>query len=241
MSTSSIGLSRPATPPGIPPPTAHRPKSKLSFGTVCSSNINRSMEAHVVLGNAGLTVESYGTGTQVRLPGRTAMEPRIFKFGTPYEKMYANLAANPDDQAYFTRNGVLQLCRRGAAVKKAPKRWQDTPTTALAEHDVVVAFEERIFDAVVEDLQLREPTEDFRPIHVICLDTKDNPHEAAKQGQVALDLCWRLEHAVGNVEDQAEVPVRDYLAAHAAEIIDEFQQERIQVTPVKILYQMCYL
>lgn len=47
------------------------------------------MEAHVVLGNAGLRVESYGTGTQVRLPGRTAMEPRIFKFGTPYEDMYS--------------------------------------------------------------------------------------------------------------------------------------------------------
>lgn len=32
------------------------------------------MEAHLVLGNAGLNVESYGTGTTVRLPGRSAME-----------------------------------------------------------------------------------------------------------------------------------------------------------------------
>ena len=36
----------------------------------------------------------------------------------------------------------------------------------------MIAFEERIYDAVVEDLQTREPTEDFRAIHVICLDTK---------------------------------------------------------------------
>jgi RNA polymerase II subunit A C-terminal domain phosphatase SSU72 len=186
------------------------------------------MEAHLVLGNAGLRVESYGTGTQVRLPGRTAMEPRIFKFGTPYEAMYATLAATPEDAAYFNRNGVLQLCRRGAAVKRAPKRWQDTPTELLTAHDVVIAFEERIFDAVVEDLQLREPTEDFKPLHVICLDTKDNPHEAAVQGQVALDLCWRLEHA----QD---------LTVEAAEIIDQFQQERINVTPIQVLYQLCYL
>jgi RNA polymerase II subunit A C-terminal domain phosphatase SSU72 len=75
------------------------------------------MEAHVVLGNAGLSVESYGTGTQVRLPGRSAMEPRIFKFGTPYEKMYNNLSATSEDAAFFTRNGVLALCKRGAAVK----------------------------------------------------------------------------------------------------------------------------
>ena len=187
------------------------------------------MEAHLVLSNAGLRCESYGTGTQVRLPGRTAMEPRIFKFGTPYEHMYANLSATPQDEAYFLRNGVLQLCRRGAAVKKAPKRWQDTPSPSIAEHDVVIAFEERIYDAVIEDLQLREPTQDFKPVHVICLDTKDNPHEAAVQGQVALDLCWRLEHCQGD------------LAVEAAEIIEQFQQERIEVTPIKILYQMCYL
>jgi RNA polymerase II subunit A C-terminal domain phosphatase SSU72 len=210
----------------------------------------------------GLRVESYGTGTQVRyvheniivplpsryprrsraapshsfvlislfcrLPGRTAMEPRIFKFGTPYADMYTSLAATAEDAAYFTRNGVLQLCRRGAAVKTAPARWQDSPDELISLHDVVIAFEERVFDAVIEDLQVRQPTQDFRPIHVICLDTKDNPHEAALQGQVALDLCWRLEQA----ED---------LQVEAAEIIDQFQQERAAYTPIKVLYQLCFL
>jgi RNA polymerase II subunit A C-terminal domain phosphatase SSU72 len=176
----------------------------------------------------GLRVESYGTGTQVRLPGRTAMEPRIFKFGTPYADMYTSLAATAEDAAYFTRNGVLQLCRRGAAVKTAPARWQDTPDELVSLHDVVIAFEERVFDAVIEDLQIRQPTQDFRPIHVVCLDTKDNPHEAALQGQVALDLCWRLEQA----ED---------LQVEAAEIIDQFQQERAAYTPIKVLYQLCFL
>eukprot|EP00542_Grammatophora_oceanica_P004858 CAMPEP_0194053180 /NCGR_PEP_ID=MMETSP0009_2-20130614/48617_1 /TAXON_ID=210454 /ORGANISM="Grammatophora oceanica, Strain CCMP 410" /LENGTH=185 /DNA_ID=CAMNT_0038701125 /DNA_START=56 /DNA_END=613 /DNA_ORIENTATION=+ len=185
------------------------------------------MEAHLVLGNAGLRVESYGTGTQVRLPGRSAMEPRIFKFGTPYADMYRSMATNPDDAAFFTRNGVLQLCRRGAAVKVAPQRWQDTPN--VGQHDIAIAFEERIFDAVIEDLQRREPSEDFKPIHVICLDTKDNPHEAQLQGQIALDLCWLLEAAA------------DDLMTQAPEIVDAFEKERMTHTPIKVLYQLCYL
>ena len=82
---------------------------------------------------------------------------------------------------------------------------------------------------IVEDLQMREPTEDLAPIHIICLDTKDNPHEAQKQGQVCLDLCWRLEAAADN------------LIYQAAEIVDTFQEERMTHTPIKVLYQLCYL
>jgi len=218
-------LPRPQTPPGIPPESAKKRECKLSFGVVCSSNINRSMEAHVVFSNAGLNVESYGTGTLVRLPGRSAMEPRVFKFGTPYEEMYNSLAATPEDEAFFTHNGVLQLCRRGAAVKPGPQRWQDMPSDFIAKHNIVVAFEERIFDAVVEDLQMREPTEDFRPIHVICLDTKDNPHEAKIQGRVALELCWMLEAA-------------DDLDSEAALLVDLFQRESMSETQRKVLYQL---
>jgi len=218
---------RPQTPPGIPPATApYEPSSKLSFGVVCSSNINRSMEGHVVLGNAGLRVESYGTGSTVRLPGRSAMDPRIFKFGTPYAQMYESLAT--EDEAFFFQNGVLQLCRRGSAVKTSPQRWQDTPSLAIALHDIVIAFEERIFDAVIEDLQTRDPTDDFGPIHVICLDTKDNPHEAQIQGRVCLELCWLLE----NAED---------LSAEAPEIVENFQKEHMSHTQIKVLYQLCYL
>jgi RNA polymerase II subunit A C-terminal domain phosphatase SSU72 len=204
------------------------------------------MEAHVVLGNAGLVVESYGTGTTVRLPGRSAMEPRIFKFGTPYADMYASLAATPDDEAYFAHNGVLNLCRRGASVKLAPQRWQDTPTTFIAQHDIVIAFEERIFDAVVEDLQMREPTEDLAPIHVICLDTKDNPQEAKIQGRIALELCWILEKIAQQKVKSVYVKTSrkeaaELLMNEIPEILESFQEERMTDNPVKILYQLCFL
>lgn len=245
ISSRPIGapLHRPSTPTGIPPLSAYRGDKdnlsnnnnntkELSFGVVCSSNINRSMEAHLVLNNAGLQCASYGTGTQVRLPGRTAMEPKIFKFGTPYSEMYNSLSQNPMDAQYFYRNGVLQLCQRGAAVKQAPTRWQDC--TTVNEHDVVICFEERIFDAVIEDLQNRDPTTDFHEMHIICLDTKDNPTEAALSGQVCLDLCWRIQQSYLSGSS-------DGLSEEVATIIDQFQQERASVTPIKVLYQLCYL
>ena len=72
--------------------------------------------------------------SNIRLPGRSAMEPRIFKFGTPYEEMYNNLSATPEDEAFFVRNGVLDLCRRGAAVKKSPQRWQDQTSEFICQH-----------------------------------------------------------------------------------------------------------
>ena len=144
------------------------------------------------------------------------------------------MSATDEDEAFFIQNGVLGLCRRGASVKSAPQRWQDMPNSFITKHDVVIAFEERIYDAVVEDLQMREPTEDFEPIHVICLDTKDNPHEAKKQGRIALELCWLLEKT-------AQTVGREGLVVSIPEILDDFQNERMKHTEIKILHQLCYL
>jgi hypothetical protein len=99
--------------------------------------------------------------------------------------------------------------------KESPQRWQDTPSDLISKHDVAIAFEERIFDAVVEDLQM--------------IDTKDNPQEAKIQGRIALELCWSLEAAASNLISEAPV------------IIETFQQERMSHTPIKVLYQLCYL
>lgn len=101
------------------------------------------------------------------------------------------------------------------------------PSSFISTHDVVIAFEERIFDAVVEDLQTREP-ENFEPLHVICLDTKDNPHEAKVQGRVALELCWLLEAS-------------DDLLLEAPQILEDFEEIRMKHTQIRVLYQLCYI
>jgi len=50
----------------------------------------------------------------------------------------------------FRRNGVLAMLERDIITKKAPQRWQDNTLKDLAQLDVVLCFEDRIFEIVVE-------------------------------------------------------------------------------------------
>ena len=61
------------------------------YAMVCSSNQNRSMEAHFVLKREGFDVASYGTGAHVKLPGPSIREPNVYEFGTPYKHMFDEL------------------------------------------------------------------------------------------------------------------------------------------------------
>ena len=47
--------------------TASRMAQKLRFAVVCSSNMNRSMEAHSFLQKKGYDIKSYGTGQMIKV------------------------------------------------------------------------------------------------------------------------------------------------------------------------------
>lgn len=64
---------------------------KFRYAMVCSSNQNRSMEAHALLKRQGFDVSSYGTGAHVKLPGPSLREPNVYDFGTPYKQMFDDL------------------------------------------------------------------------------------------------------------------------------------------------------
>jgi RNA polymerase II subunit A C-terminal domain phosphatase SSU72 len=74
--------------------------SKYRYSVICSSNQNRSMEAHFVLSSHGFDVWSFGVGNNVRLPGPTAAQPNVYEFGTPYEYIYGELKGKNEDLSY---------------------------------------------------------------------------------------------------------------------------------------------
>lgn len=85
---------------------------------------------------------------EVKLPGKDSKSPQSFPFGTPYVEIRDFLARQ--NEALFRRNSVLGLLERDAATKRAPERWQSLDSEDVASFDVVVCFESRVFDLVVE-------------------------------------------------------------------------------------------
>ncbi|KZV57902.1 hypothetical protein F511_12508 [Dorcoceras hygrometricum] len=191
---------------------------KLRYAMVCSSNQNRSMEAHAQLKREGFDVASYGTGQHVKLPGPSLREPNVYDFGTPYKHMLDDLRRK--DPELYRRNGILPMLKRNVGVKSAPQRWQENAPDGV--FDVVLTFEEKVFEMVVEDLHNRNHVL-MKLVLVINLEVKDNHEEAATGGRLALQLCQEFE-MTENWEDSVD------------EIIINFERQNNR----KLLYTLSY-
>lgn len=143
----------------------------LRVAVVCSSNMNRSMEAHARLQKKGFNVHSYGTGDKVKLPGPSASQPNVYEFGTSYEEIWRDLASK--DKTLYKQNGILHMLDRNRIIKNGPDRLQDTDKT----FDVIITAEERVYDQVLEHFETRGSS-DEQLVHVINMDIQDNQEEA---------------------------------------------------------------
>lgn len=160
---------------------------KLKFAVSCSSNMNRSMEAHSFMQKRGFNIESYGSGNQVKLPGTAIDKPNCYEFGkTTYDYIYNDLKSK--DSAYYTQNGLLNMLDRNRRIKPAPQKFQHEDK----EFDVIICLEERVYDQVVDHLHTR-PTTSGNPAHVINIDIEDNPEEATIGAWFVCELCGKLD------------------------------------------------
>ncbi|PVV03205.1 hypothetical protein BB560_002330 [Smittium megazygosporum] len=160
----------------------------VRFAVVCASNMNRSMEGHLVLSKDGKNVQSFGTGTKVRLPGDSIDRPLIYDFGTPYKQILSDVTRkNP---SLYKKNGLLEMLSRNINLKQAPMKFQ----SSFEVFDVIITCEERCFDAVCLEL-LSRGGKLSKPVHLINVEIKDNHSEASKGGSTIKLLADLIEQA----------------------------------------------
>jgi RNA polymerase II subunit A C-terminal domain phosphatase SSU72 len=147
-------------------------------------------------------VESYGTGSVVKLPGSSPDHQNVYAFGTTYEFMYQDLLRK--DPVLYTQNGILHMLDRNRRIKAMPERFQET----TKQFDVIFTTEERIYDAVVERLESLGSTS-FAPVHVLNVDIKDNHEEATLGAFLILKLCHMMKD-IDDLEDDMEGIIHDF-------------------------------
>lgn len=212
----------------------------LRICTVCASNNNRSMESHKQLQDAGYDVQSFGTGSAVRLPGPSIDKPNVYDFGTPYQEIYDDLISQKCKKMYEA-NGLIHMLDRNRKVKSAPEKWHTN--SYAGKFDLIITCEERCFDSVIDDLMFRmynnEDMNDVRRIvHVINVDIKDDNENAIIGGKGILKLVnmihdFRKKKKSEDYEDDSDVILEDQMMS----ILTEWQKDH---THLPTIYGVSY-
>lgn len=191
------------------------------YAMVCAANMNRSMAAHCLLLEKGFisnNVRSFGAGSSVKIPGASKDDPNVYRFGeATYEEILEDLKRQ--DEKLYAQKGLIGMLERNMRVKRKPERWQDNSDDG--EFDVVVCFEERVFDLVLADM--REKNAKGVPCLVINVDVRDSHEDAVNAAPIALRLCEMIEKC-------------DDWECEIDEIMDELE-EKVGIKP---LYSVCY-
>ncbi|KAL1458507.1 hypothetical protein WDU94_008651 [Cyamophila willieti] len=179
--------------------------TNLKVAVVCSSNMNRSMEAHAYLSKKGVDVKSFGTGDKVKLPGTAMDKPNVYDFHTTtYEEIYQDLMNK--DKAFYTRNGLLHMLERNKRIKLKPEKFQESKD----KFDIIITCEERVYDQVLEHFDNQMISLENTPVHLINIDIQDNQEEATLGAFLASELmamfmkCEDLDNEIDEIMQEFE-------------------------------------
>eukprot|EP00042_Codosiga_hollandica_P034720 m.246974 g.246974 ORF g.246974 m.246974 type:complete len:219 (-) comp54479_c0_seq3:1734-2390(-) len=178
------------------------PARKLRLAVVCSSNQNRSMEAHALLQRHQFNIKSFGSGKKVKLPGPGPDKPNVYDFGGPtYKEMYEQLLEQ--DPRLYRENGILGLLERNQRIKEKPERFQD----AKDEFDVILTCEGRVFEQVVQGLE-EKGTRHNKPVHVVNFEIKDNEESATIGALHIHEFCEALEKRADDLDEEIDGTIK---------------------------------
>ena len=84
-------------------------------------------------------------------PGASKDDPNVYRFGeATYEEILQDLKRQ--DEKLYAQKGLIGMLERNMQVKRKPERWHEDNSDD-GEFDVVVCFEERVFDLVLADMR----------------------------------------------------------------------------------------
>lgn len=181
----------------------------MSFNvcTVCSSNMNRSMEAQRVLTEAGYKVSSYGTGNCVKIPGLTKETPNVFQFGTPYKEILSTLQQQesvvPEENRNFAKQGLYDMLERNIGLKECPENWHVQSTDKILENDIVICCDEKCYEILLDDCA-RRGIKRGTPLVIFNVDVIDLHTKSLEAGQAILKLMNLLEELKINSKKESD-------------------------------------
>lgn len=185
--------------------------NKLKLAVVCSSNMNRSMEAHSFLHKKGYDIKSYGTGNMIKIPGESPRTPNTYPFGTTYESIYADLKNK--DETLYTKNGMLHIMERNKRIKSGPERFQECGL----EFEIILTVEEKVYDQVLECFASRE-AESETPVHVINMNVVDNPEDATIGAFLLCELAQHV-HSSDDLDNDIDDILQEFESKCEREIL----------------------
>ena len=172
-------------------------QSRFKYACVCASNVNRSMAAHQVLQRNNFQVWSYGTNSQIKMPGPT--EDVSYDFGTTYKEILDYMIEQGDD--FYKRMGLIEMIDRDRQIKEKPERFAEVFEGTIW-FDVIFTYQRPVMERVVREFHSNaNALKKFVLCIIINIETPDDHAHALESAKITLELARQIERLPNIIEE----------------------------------------